>query len=203
MRPEFRPEVGALRVESAAVIETLLIADFLDDAERACILEQLHAAGSVAAGVYGSPLAVDPRVRRVQKLDVDAALRERIKMLLSKAQDRLASHFDVTIDVCEEPQFLRYLPGDFFVAHQDGNTDLIRDDSRHRRISVVVFLNDAYEGGALMLHGRYPDWEDRHIVPAAPGSLVAFRSETTHEVTPVTHGSRYTIVSWYRRHAVD
>ena len=31
-----------------------------------------------------------------------------------------------------------------------------------------------------------------------PGTLVAFRSETTHEVTPVTHGERYSIVSWFR-----
>jgi len=28
--------------------------------------------------------------------------------------------------------------------------------------------------------------------------LVAFRSETTHEVTPVTHGERYSIASWFR-----
>ncbi|MER9409217.1 2OG-Fe(II) oxygenase [Mesorhizobium sp. M0589] len=35
-------------------------------------------------------------------------------------------------------------------------------------------------------------------MPALPGSLVAFRSETTHEVTPVTCNERFTIVSWYR-----
>jgi predicted 2-oxoglutarate/Fe(II)-dependent dioxygenase YbiX len=35
-------------------------------------------------------------------------------------------------------------------------------------------------------------------MPALPGSLVAFRSETTHEVIPVTHGERFTVVSWYR-----
>jgi predicted 2-oxoglutarate/Fe(II)-dependent dioxygenase YbiX len=33
---------------------------------------------------------------------------------------------------------------------------------------------------------------------AAPGSLVAFRAETTHEVTTVTHGVRYTIATWFR-----
>jgi predicted 2-oxoglutarate/Fe(II)-dependent dioxygenase YbiX len=31
-----------------------------------------------------------------------------------------------------------------------------------------------------------------------PGMLIAFRAETTHEITPVTHGERYSIVSWYR-----
>ncbi|MCA1578026.1 MAG: 2OG-Fe(II) oxygenase [Acidobacteria bacterium] len=30
------------------------------------------------------------------------------------------------------------------------------------------------------------------------GTLIAFRAETTHEVTPVTHGERYSMVSWFR-----
>ena len=38
----------------------------------------------------------------------------------------------------------------------------------------------------------------RAPVLPAPGTLVAFRAETTHEVTPVTRGERYAIVSWYR-----
>jgi SM-20-related protein len=36
------------------------------------------------------------------------------------------------------------------------------------------------------------------VMPNAPGTLVAYRAETTHEVTPVTHGERFTIVSWFR-----
>jgi SM-20-related protein len=38
----------------------------------------------------------------------------------------------------------------------------------------------------------------RVTMPAAPGTLVAYRAETTHEVTPVTHGERFTIASWFR-----
>ena len=88
----------------------------------------------------------------------------------------------------------------YFVAHQDGNTPLLHDDTRFRRISVVLFLSEpeSYGGGALLFHGRYPDFDTRHEVAAAPGTLVAFRSETTHEVTPVTRGERFTIVSWWR-----
>ena len=77
--------------------------------------------------------------------------------------------------------------------------------SRFRRVSAVIFLNrqsegplpGSYAGGSLMLHGPYTGPELRVAMPALPGSLIAFRSETTHEVTPVTRGERFTIVSWY------
>jgi SM-20-related protein len=45
---------------------------------------------------------------------------------------------------------------------------------------------------------RAPADSDKLRVSGKPGILVAFRSETTHEVTPVTHGERLSIVSWYR-----
>ena len=112
----------------------------------------------------------------------------------------------MTLKECEEPQFLRYEPGDFFVAHQDGNTPLIHDDSRFRKVSVVLFLSRAsdepspetYGGGELVMHGPYSGPILREKVNAVPGTLVAFRAETTHEVTPVTHGERFTVVSWFR-----
>jgi predicted 2-oxoglutarate/Fe(II)-dependent dioxygenase YbiX len=34
-------------------------------------------------------------------------------------------------------------------------------------------------------------------VAGAPGSLIAFPSETTHEVTMVTGGERYTVATWF------
>ena len=115
-------------------------------------------------------------------------------------------HFGVALAQCDPPQFLRYVTGDYFVAHQDGNTPLIHDDSRFRKVSIVIFLSrktaapqpESYGGGALVTHGTYAESYRRSELGAEPGSLVAFRAETTHEVTPVTHGERYTIVSWYR-----
>jgi SM-20-related protein len=105
----------------------------------------------------------------------------------------------VSLSECEEPQFLRYRKGDFFVAHQDGNTGLLLLDTERRLISTVIFLSresespepDAFCGGSLVFS------DSGFHVPAKPGTLVAFRSETTHEVTPVTHGERLSIASWY------
>lgn len=181
------------------MIDWLTIDEFLDGPTLEELLSDLRQADAVAAPVYGGGQAIDPRVRSTRLVQPAEAFREHVKRLLIDVQPRIASHFDVALNTCEEPLFLRYQPGDFFVAHQDGNVPTIHDDSRHRRVSVVIFLNPgAHEGGSFVFHGRYPDWEKRCVVPAAPGSLVAFRSETTHEVTPVTEGTRYSVVSWYR-----
>jgi SM-20-related protein len=40
--------------------------------------------------------------------------------------------------------------------------------------------------------------EPPQSLAAAPGTLVAFPSETTHEVLPITDGERLSVVSWYR-----
>jgi len=120
-------------------------------------------------------------------------------------KDALARRFGHALSSCEPPQFLRYLAGDFFVPHQDGNTPLIHDHSRFRKVSAVIFLSafaeepapESYGGGALVLHGPYSGPPLRVSLAPEPGTLVCFRAETTHEVLPVTHGERFTIVSWY------
>ncbi len=182
------------------MFDLLCFDDFFDAATCETIVAELRAANAEAAPVYGSSAgaAVQPRVRSVRRVDVSPELHELVSRRFLEHMPEIAQHFGVELDSCEPPQFLRYEPGDFFVAHQDGNTSLLRDESRWRRVSIVVFLNTGYDGGVLTLHGSYPDYNVRQPIIVDPGSLVAFRSETTHEVTPVMHGERYTIVSWYR-----
>jgi SM-20-related protein len=189
--------------------DLFVVPAFLDEDRREELFERVRASGGAPAPVYGTDPtggAVHAGVRRTIRVAVPDTVRDEVLRRLEDARPQLERHFGVVLSHCEEPQFLRYGPGDFFVAHQDGNTGLIRDDARHRRVSAVLFLNrqsagpepEAYGGGDLVFHGQYPDWMARHPVPATPGTLVAFRSETTHEVTPVTHGHRYTVVTWYR-----
>jgi predicted 2-oxoglutarate/Fe(II)-dependent dioxygenase YbiX len=182
------------------MFDLLRLDEFFDAATCDTIVAELRAANAEAATVYGSSAgaAVQPRVRSVRRVDVSSELHELVSGRLLDHMPEMGQHFGVALDSCEPPQFLRYEPGDFFVAHQDGNTPLLRDDSQSRRVSIVAFLNTDYDGGVLTLHGSYPDYNVRHPVIVDPGTLVAFRSETTHEVTPVTRGQRYTIVSWYR-----
>ena len=173
------------------------------------IIAEMRLATESRATVYGqsSSGSIDERIRKAARQTPSPATVDYVRQRLWECKPEIEQHFDVSLGECEEPQFLRYRVGDFFVAHQDGNTGLMRMDSEARRVSVVIFLNEqsdgpqegAYCGGSLVFH----DWRGGRgsgELPQAcpPGTFVAFRSETTHEVTPVTHGERYSIVGWYR-----
>jgi PKHD-type hydroxylase len=63
-----------------------------------------------------------------------------------------------------------------------------------RKLSITVQLSDPadYEGGNLQLiFGKEPDVMDKR-----QGMALAFPSYALHEVTPVTKGTRYSLVAW-------
>jgi predicted 2-oxoglutarate/Fe(II)-dependent dioxygenase YbiX len=190
------------------MVDLVELPDVLDPPEREALLVELRALAGDAARVFGQMAGgtVDARVRRATRLAVAPETRERVRRRLLDRKGELEARFGVTLADCEPPQFLRYETGDFFVAHQDGNTPLLHDDTRFRKVSVVLFLRapseeptpDTYGGGALVFHGPPNGPPLRVPVTPPPGTLVGFRAETTHEVVPVTHGERYTVVAWFR-----
>lgn len=180
-------------------------------AARRCdeMIEELARAPAHAATVYGlgETSAVDERVRKVTRLMPAAATVEFVRQRLLEMRAAVGAHFGISLESCEVPQFLRYRVGDFFVAHQDGNTGLLLSDREQaRKVSVVILLNrecempeaGSYGGGSLV----FTEWRPGRIrgqyrLTGEAGTLVAFPAETTHEVIPVTRGERYSIVSWY------
>ncbi len=199
--------------DSAARFGLFVRSGFFDARTCAEIVAGMRAAGSSPATVYGreSSGAVDERVRKVMRRTPSRETCEFVRRRLSACQREIEEHFGVSLRDCEEPQFLRYGVGDFFVAHQDGNTGLLRLAQEDRRVSVVIFLSqqsdtpedgdDYYCGGSLVFHNWRAESDDEREVRlhGETGTLVAFRAETTHEVTPVTHGERHTIACWYVR----
>jgi SM-20-related protein len=190
--------------------DLLLTPNFLDDARCRQLIQEAEASGSDPASVYGHGDGgrVNDRVRKAKRLKLPSTTTQFVQHRLIEHQKTIEDRFSISLNNCEEPQFLRYDIGDFFVAHQDGNTGLLRLTSdAERRVSVVILLNPqsenaasgTYSGGSL----RFSDYRaeaqfSEFHVPIEAGTLVAFRSELTHEVTPITRGERYSIVSWYR-----
>ena len=190
------------------MFELFEINDFLNASTREKLIAEIRESAQSAAGVYGKEAcgAVDSLVRKVSRVKISSNTSDYVSRMLFDCREKIERHFGVSINECEDAQFLHYRAGDFFVAHQDGNTHLIFDDSRFRKISLVIFLNaqteepapETYQGGDLVFHGSFPNYSHRQTVKPLAGKLVAFRAETTHEVIPVEGGERFTIVSWFR-----
>lgn len=137
----------------------------------------------------GTEYAVDDVLRRTRRVHATEAMERDFVLRLETIRDAVAEHFNVALHDIEQPQFLAYREGDFFVRHADRD----RGGRNRRAVSVIVFVNDDYEGGGLKFTG---DDVAITITPTA-GQLIAFRSDALHEVEPVTKGLRFTIVSWF------
>jgi SM-20-related protein len=177
--------------------DVFTIKQFLEPVLCDAIVGEMKETEGSAANVYGRNTSgsIDTNVRNTLRVVPSNETIELVTGRLLSCKSAVEKHFGVSLNECEDPQFLRYREGDFFVAHQDGNTGLLRLDTERRLVSTVIFLNARYGGGSLVFSSvREPSF---HMI-AEPGTLVAFRSETTHEVTPVTHGERFSIASWYR-----
>ncbi|MEO8670784.1 MAG: 2OG-Fe(II) oxygenase [Tahibacter sp.] len=179
---------------------------FLETAECARLCAELRDSSASAATVLGTEgRRVEGQMRRAMTLQAAPTTVNAVRFRLERNRADMARYFAHPLGAIEAPQFLRYRKGDYFVAHQDGNTPLVRDASLHRKVSIVIFLNAPggdedreYSGGALVFHDSGDTRLQRLAYAPAIGTLLAFRSETTHEVLPVTGGNRYTVVSWYR-----
>jgi predicted 2-oxoglutarate/Fe(II)-dependent dioxygenase YbiX len=192
--------------DATAGLDLFIKRDFLDPATLAALLAAVRASGGRPATIYGrgDSGAVEERVRRTTRVSPPVEIEELVGRLLLSRLREVAGHFGRTLSELEEPQFLRYEAGDFFVAHQDGNTGMLRSEREDRKVSLVIFLNnqtetpepDTYGGGSLVFHPRGASEPLR--LKSKAGTLVAFPAETTHEVEPVTRGERFTIASWYK-----
>ena len=196
-------------LDAAALFNLYLVRNFFDGLVCGEIVTELCTAPQDPAAVYGRGDAgsIDERIRKAARLKPSAATVELVRRRLSMIRDEVGAHFGISLRSCEDPQFLRYRVGDFFVAHQDGNTGLLLSErEQSRKVSIVIFLNPqseipepiSYEGGALVFSEWRPDRiRGQYWLTGEAGTLVAFPSETTHEVVPITRGERYSIASWY------
>ena len=88
-------------------------------------------------------------------------------------------------------QFTEYKIGDYFQWHTDSNGKQITQCDRY--CSLVIQLNNEYEGGGLELKLSE---DSTIIVEKGVGNTIIFMSNIEHRVTPVEKGNRYTLVNW-------
>ena len=85
---------------------------------------------------------------------------------------------------------LKYEVGGKYEVHTDQFTTSVR------HLSIIMNLNDDYEGGDLV----FTDQKDNEIkrLKLNKGSIVFFPSNFMypHKIEPITKGTRYSIVAW-------
>jgi len=93
--------------------------------------------------------------------------------------------------IIDSIQYTEYYEGG---GQYDWHVDIGPKNISHRKVSVTIQLSDTndYEGGDLEL------WTGNgyHIIPRGKGVSTFFPSFTMHRVTPVTKGTRKSLVLW-------
>jgi SM-20-related protein len=187
-----------------------VLPDFLDPKYTMELCSHLAAAPMERASVVGSngEQRLNLESRKVDACVLPKETTAPLRQRLLEIQPALEKHFGTPLARCEPPQYLIYNPGDFFKAHQDIGGYDVKHAIRERRVSVVIFLNresqepaeGAYGEGHLTFYGLMegPQWgKCAFPLDAEPGLLIAFPSDKWHEVKPVSHGRRLTVVTWF------
>jgi len=183
-------------------LEPQLVANLLWEMK---VAPKKKAAMMTASGVD----CVDEDTRKVQTSVLSKEIRVLLEEQLFSLIPGLERHFNVALAGCESPHYLVYGSGDFFKPHADGGESAGKSPAAcRRRISAVIFLNreskepaeGTYGNGCLTFYGLLdgPQWE-RCALPLNPetGLLIAFPADKIHEVTPVSHGKRFTVATWF------
>ena len=146
-------------------------------------------------------LATD--IRNTHQMEISEASRQFIKKRFEEVMPLLADFFGEKLTRISKPEFLGYGKGQFFKPHRDWNKESVTDQ---RKITAIILLNDqtnneketGYTGGLLNLYELFEQRPEMGMtVPSEAGLLIAFRSELLHEVTEITDGFRYSLVTWY------
>ena len=121
------------------------------------------------------------------------------------ANERAGWNFDIT--AVESMQITKYKTGSFYGWHGDGPSDCLsvynNPDNKFmhgkvRKLSMTILLNGNYQGGEFQF-AHYNKLENKVETPdfKNAGSVIVFPSFMEHQVTPVTKGTRYSLVAWF------
>ncbi|MDX1811736.1 MAG: 2OG-Fe(II) oxygenase [Gammaproteobacteria bacterium] len=181
----------------------LIVPEFID-------CETLKAICDFADQQKGEPLQVIDEekstpgniVKKVDKRRVSelVQLKQFDKLINDKVREAYLKYapafFKTDIEWYERPHLMRYQAGGYYQGHADSeniNPELNAwEKVIDRDVSLLLYLNDAYEGGELFFNKF-----NYRLKPKA-GMLVMFPSDHRymHTAETVYEGIRYAVVSW-------
>lgn len=160
--------------------------------EGACkrIIEKCESNNPLQAEIgFGDFATVDKSIRDVSRYEmpVNIGIGATLTGIGFNAN---ANYFKFNIEKSNQCDFLRYDENGHYVSHIDTFIDPALYECR--KLTILLFLNDDFEGGKL-----YLQLGDKKIYPPqSVGTVLIFPSFLLHGVEPVTSGIRRSVVTW-------
>ena len=111
-----------------------------------------------------------------------------------------AEFFKYKLEYFQAIQFARYQDGGHYDWHQDASPQDLADEGRKLSLTFSLTDDTEYDGGLLQFYNGDKPYEDKdHDIEKdikSVGTVIVFDSRDWHRVTPVTKGTRYSIVCW-------
>tara|TARA_B100000809_G_C15037844_1_gene494436 strand:+ start:125 stop:715 length:591 start_codon:yes stop_codon:yes gene_type:complete len=110
------------------------------------------------------------------------------------------------LTAAESVQLTRYSKGGHYTWHLDGlgsHNELFNDPDNKflhnntRKLSMTLLLNDEFKGGDLQIRTMELEDTDKYTPKLVQGSMIFFPSFIEHQITPITEGTRYSLVCWF------
>ena len=144
----------------------------------------------VGSGTGGT---IDKTVRDVNRVSIpiDRGIGATLTGIAIDINNR---YFKYDINCSNQSEFLRYGVGGHYSTHIDTFFELNKIEMMHsvRKLTILLFLNDDFEGGKLFLKtGR-----KKYYPPQEAGNVLVFPSFFPHSVDPVISGGRVSLVNW-------
>jgi predicted 2-oxoglutarate/Fe(II)-dependent dioxygenase YbiX len=186
--------MGKIKLAPGIVLYKNVMSDFYEDikslSEFEWKSEYVQNNGSVELDVNTrNTLSIDiPRKTNINDKDEVIRISEKLNKFLGAVELDYCQSHQITLRSYEPYKILKYDVGGKFDLHMDDG------GARLKRVSIVFYINDDYEGGELHFENF-----DVKIKPSA-GDMIVFPSSFiySHLVTEITSGTRYSIASWMR-----
>ena len=174
-----------------------LLPSYLDDSLISEILsigeKQPWRAGMVGSDGFGTH---NTGIRSVDLINIDAYYHPQLYNILKHAIEvfNVTTDRNYSITGINQIDLLHYKSG----GHYDFHKDIGEGNSQHeRKVSCIAQLSDPddYEGGDFVLAGEDISIDEK-AVRRRQGTLILFDSRSSHQITPITKGERYSLIAW-------
>lgn len=144
--------------------------------------------------VVGFTVSDKPFIDQIDNKDISKYV---LYNYIKQALDIALMNYTIRFQHC---QFSGINQTDFLKYSINGKYEIHTDDSvsTHRRLSIIVNLNEEYEGGDFIFFDPTNKKNIIHREILKKGTVLIFPSNFLypHSVEPITKGTRYSLVSW-------